>query len=141
MNFSFLWFDSVDFTLFFLLFEFTYYSRQFYLLICFLLKLPYVSFLSTITVTKELDSRNKNSYFHATFDFYFPYSSQGQSNGTEGRGLVNTNWGLGPVIKIGTGDGTVKYKLEPEIWTWPGGRKTKIPTNPAFSCLVEKDRC
>ena len=44
-----------------LLLDLSYSSSQFYLLICFLLKLLFPSFLSTITVTQELDSKNKDS--------------------------------------------------------------------------------
>ena len=52
--------DSVDVILFFLFLDLAY-SSQLYLLIHFLLKLPFVSFLSTIIVTKGLDSENKNN--------------------------------------------------------------------------------
>ena len=51
---------------FFLLFHLTYNS-QLYLLICFLLKLHFVSFLSTITVTKGVDSKTKNINFISNF--------------------------------------------------------------------------
>ena len=49
------WFHFV-----FSLFDLTY-SSQLYFLICFLLKLSFVSFLSAITVAKRLDSKNVNS--------------------------------------------------------------------------------
>ena len=52
------------------LFELTC-SSQFYPLTCFLLKLPFVSFLSTIAVTKKLDSKNKIVILYAAFEFYY----------------------------------------------------------------------
>ena len=57
-------FDSVDFTFFFLLFDLPY-SGQFYLLICFLLQLLFVSFLFTITVKVKIVK------LYVTFDFYY----------------------------------------------------------------------
>ena len=53
-----------------------------------------------IAVTKELDSKNKNSNIYNLWHLLFPILiSQGQSVQIEGWGIVYTSWGPRPLNK------------------------------------------
>ena len=79
---------------------------SFYLLICFfLLKLLLVSFLSTITVTKELDSESKDSNIRNLWLSLFPILISQAGKDKLGPGQSDTKWGQ----KLGPGPGTGKH--------------------------------